>query len=167
MELNVSIYVGDTLKGSKKIQTPCLLGRSKEAGLTVAHPAMSRKHCELYEEGGKLFLRDNSSLNGTLCKGEYVENPVQLQFGDEFTVGELKFRVSAVENVSSEARLEIADRPTASVSIDLKDDSDDKPGMVTVLEPPSAEKDEIVPASENAGGKKPKISPRDVKIDFK
>lgn len=166
MELNVSIYVADTLKGCKKVQTPCLLGRSKDAGLTVAHPAMSRKHCELYEEGGKLFLRDNSSLNGTLYKGEYVENPVQLQFGDEFNVGELKFRISAVEDLPPETRQEIADRPTASVSVDRQDDFDDKPGMATVLEPTANEKD-ILNLEENADKKMPKVSPQNVKIDLK
>ncbi len=71
--------------------------------MTVAHPAMSRKHCELFEDGGKLYLRDNGSLNGTLFHGEYIEEPVALAFGDEFVVGELTFRALTLESSSRQS----------------------------------------------------------------
>lgn len=184
MEFNISIFVGAVLKGKRTLKTPCLIGRSKEAGLTVAHPSMSRKHCELYEDGGILYLRDNSSLNGTLFDGEYIEDPIPLEFNDEFTVGELTFRVSEPEAITPEKRREIADQPTESLDIgeEVGPDADEKPGLATVIETydapgresslpenissgqPSAEKP---PAEKPSAGKKPKISPKDVRIDIK
>jgi len=146
MELTISILVGGVLKGCKTVVTPCLIGRSKEAGLTLPHPAMSRKHCELFEDGGKLFLRDNGSLNGTLFHGSYLDGPVSLAFGDEFTVGELTFRVTAPENVTNEERQAFAERPTAAIRLDdeleLAPEAD-QPGMATVLDVPV--KETVVP----------------------
>lgn len=185
MDLNVSIYIGGVLKGNKTVSTPCLIGRSKEARLTVAHPAMSRKHCELYEDGGKLFLRDNSSLNGTLYKGDYVETPVELPLDSEFTVGELTFRVSPAEKIDVEERQEIADRPTAVIETLDEDGSDERPGAVTMIQSPNQEipgtgtmtepekKDRqpkppaIKPeeVSKKSGSKK--IAPGDVRINIK
>lgn len=176
MDLNIAIYIGGVLKGSKIVSTPCLIGRSKEARLTVAHPAMSRKHCELYEEGEKLFLRDNSSLNGTLFKGDYVETPIELSFGDEFVVGELMFRVTAAEQISSDERQLIADKPTAVIESIGDDDSDDRPGVVTLIQPPMPkiedQNDNKLPPDakpeetpDKSGSKK--ISPSDVRINIK
>lgn len=176
MEINVSISIKGALRGSKKVSTPCLIGRSKEAGLTVTHPAMSRKHCELYEEGGKLYLRDNSSLNGTMFGGEYVEEPVCLQLGDTFTVGELAFTVSSASVPLSEEQQEIVNRPTAAIStteeLSIEDDlsDDEAPGMATMLEVPGngAEdeelrlKDDDAPAPVQKPGKG--VSPKDVRI---
>lgn len=143
MELNISVYVGGILKGAKKINTPCLIGRSKEAGLTVAHPAMSRKHCELFEEGGKLFLRDNSSLNGTLYHGEYVEVPVEFPVGSEFSVGELTFKISAVPTGGQE-HTGMVDRPTQAIDLGDKESKpeteseENQAGMVTIIDHSSA-----------------------------
>ena len=180
MELNVSIFVAGTLRGSKVVQTPCMIGRSKEAALTVAHPAMSRKHCELYEEGGKLFLRDNSSLNGTLYKGDYVEGPIALEFGDEFVVGELKFKISEPAGPLTREQQELANRPTASFALTVDDTEEAGPGMETILEPSvkvenmadseNISMEEAAPKEEKPtgdslpkkGGKK--ISPQDVQI---
>lgn len=181
MEINVSILIDGSLRGSKVVETPCMIGRSKEARLTVAHPAMSRKHCELYEEGGKIFLRDNSSLNGTLFKGEYVEDPIELKFGEEFTVGELSFKISEPAGPLTAEQVEIANRPTAAFTIDSDRGEEAEPGMATVLEPPRELKnlkpeavDEPVieadrpkadePAPEKKGAKK--VSPKDVQIKF-
>ncbi len=168
MEINVSISIKGALRGSKKVTTPCVVGRSKEVGLTVAHPAMSRKHCELYEEGGKLYLRDNSSLNGTMFNGDYIEDPVCLQFGDTFTVGDLAFTISSPSVPLSEEQEEIVNRPTAVISIeeDLSG-NDEATGMATVLESPgSIGPDDELKLQDDpsaAPAKKP-ISPKDVRI---
>jgi pSer/pThr/pTyr-binding forkhead associated (FHA) protein len=48
---------------------------------------LSRKHCVLSDKGEELYLSDSGSLNGTRFKGVLVEEPVRLQYGDEFTLG--------------------------------------------------------------------------------
>lgn len=175
MELTISIFIGGILKGKKTLRTPCLIGRSKEAGLTVAHPSMSRKHCELYEDGGTLYLRDNSSLNGTLFDGEYIEDPIPLEFGDEFTVGELVFRVTEPEKSPVPEQQQLAEQPTEAIEVAPDDREgeggpDEKPGLATVIETPGIPKDEILslekkPVEEKR--KKPKFSPKDVRIEIK
>jgi len=105
MEVKISVRSGGEYKGSKVVQTPCFIGRSKDVGLTISHPSVSRKHCELYEEAGQLFLRDNSSLNGTLLRGEFVEGPVPVKPGDEFVVGELQLCIEPMANVDAETEV--------------------------------------------------------------
>jgi pSer/pThr/pTyr-binding forkhead associated (FHA) protein len=57
---------------------------------------LSRRHCILIDREGELFLCDDGSLNGIRFKGELIQEPVRLQFGDEFSVGhDLQFFVSA------------------------------------------------------------------------
>ena len=102
MEIKISIRAEGESKGTKTIQTPCFIGRSKEVGLTISHPSVSRKHCEIYEEAGQLYLRDNGSLNGTLLKGEFVETAVPIQPGDEFVVGELQLRIETIPSADAD-----------------------------------------------------------------
>jgi pSer/pThr/pTyr-binding forkhead associated (FHA) protein len=168
MKLNISISIGGVFKGSKQVTTPCMIGRSKEANLPVAHPVVSRKHCELFEKEGNLYLRDNSSLNGTIYKGGYVEHPIGLTTDDEFMVGELTFKITILESSASGKQEEIVNElpiavstepinnATISNSSDSNSESDSK--MVTILESPQSPQtlaDENTPTKKNSQ----KISP--------
>lgn len=143
MELIIAVFVGGVLKGQKKVPTPCLIGRSKDATMVVAHPAMSRKHCELVEESGRLFLRDNGSLNGTVYRGNPIEAPVAVEIGDEFMVGELTFRIGVPAAPRTQEQLELAEKPTASIMTTAEMEGAD-PAMATILEAPS----ELAPTPE-------------------
>ncbi|MDR0869555.1 MAG: FHA domain-containing protein [Planctomycetaceae bacterium] len=136
MDINISIYAEGELRGSKQISTPCTIGRSKEATLSIGHKVMSRKHCELYELAGKLFLRDCGSLNGTLWKGKYIEDPVALAAGDEFVIGELVFRISLPTGPLTEAQKAIAERPTATFATIGNTDDSSHLMLKTVMEMP-------------------------------
>ena len=130
MEIKISVRSGGEFKGSKNVQTPCVIGRSKEVGLTISHPSVSRRHCEIYEEAGWLYLRDNSSLNGTMLRGEFVEDPVRVQLGDEFVIGELQLRLEPLTSTDAET-----DGPTPFTH-------ESEPEMVTVMQPISAGSDD-------------------------
>ncbi len=131
MELKISVQLAGEYKGSKVVQTPCFVGRSKEAGLTISHPSVSRKHCELSEKEGQLYLRDNSSLNGTLFKGEFVEDSVPVKPGDEFVIGELTLRIESTSDEKAQpvenAAKETENWSPASQAI--------PPEMVTIVDP--------------------------------
>ncbi|MDR1142020.1 MAG: FHA domain-containing protein [Planctomycetaceae bacterium] len=177
MKINVSIFAGGVLKGSKQVTTPCIVGRSKEADLPIAHPAMSRKHCELFEKAGNLYLRDNSSLNGTIYKGGYIESPTQLTTEDEFSVGELTFKITLLTSSSSEEQQETTDVATVATSTDSANNAvnnlvnnkdtletnESSSNVVTILESPQNPQ---TPANEDPPPKKSskKISPKDVRI---
>ncbi|MFH1265802.1 MAG: FHA domain-containing protein, partial [Planctomycetota bacterium] len=64
MDAKLVIVGGKANKSQVSVKLPTVIGRSREADLTVAHPMISRKHCELYEVDGLVRIRDLGSLNG-------------------------------------------------------------------------------------------------------
>ena len=92
MNAKLLVVIGKTTKREVALQLPAVLGRSREADVTVAHPLISRRHCEISENNGLLMLRDLASLNGTMIGGRRVESAPLLPDA-EFTIGPLTFRV--------------------------------------------------------------------------
>jgi hypothetical protein len=92
MEAKLLIVGGRANKGQVPLRLPTVIGRSRDAGLTVAHPMVSRQHCELFEVDGLIRIRDLGSLNGTFLGQQQVKE-ADLYPGTEFTVGPLTFRV--------------------------------------------------------------------------
>lgn len=74
------------------------IGRDEEAGLRVDAPLVSRIHAEVVLEGGRWWLRDLGSTNGTYVEGERVER-VALAPGLAVRLGQdgpvLRFSVEA------------------------------------------------------------------------
>ena len=92
MNAKLLVVIGKTTKREVTLQLPAVLGRSREADVTVAHPLISRRHCEISEDNGLLMLRDLASLNGTMIGGRRIELAPLLPDA-EFTIGPLTFRV--------------------------------------------------------------------------
>jgi len=92
MNAKLIVVGGKASKSEIALRLPTIIGRSRDADLTVAHAMVSRQHCELYEEGGVLKIRDLGSLNGTFV-GKRQVREADLYPNDEFTVGPLTFRV--------------------------------------------------------------------------
>ncbi len=90
MQIKLVVAEGKANKPELKLKLPAIVGRSREATLTVAHPKVSRKHCELYELDGALVVRDNGSLNGTFVDGQQVTESV-VPPGGRITIGPLTF----------------------------------------------------------------------------
>ncbi len=92
MEVTLTVIRGKVSRSEIACHPPAVVGRSREADLTIAHPMISRQHCELYEIDGLLMVRDLGSLNGTLVGDQrVVESP--LRPDDQFTVGPITFQV--------------------------------------------------------------------------
>jgi predicted component of type VI protein secretion system len=92
MNATLLVVAGNTTKRKVALKLPCVLGRSREADVTVAHPLISRHHCELSDAEGLLMLRDLASLNGTMIGGRQITSAPLLPDA-EFTIGPLTFRV--------------------------------------------------------------------------
>ena len=73
------------------MKLPTVIGRSRQATLTVAHPMVSRRHAELFERDGLLMIRDLGSLNGTRIEGQRIKE-APLPPDAEFTIGPLTFQ---------------------------------------------------------------------------
>ncbi len=98
---------------------PMTLGRGREADLTIAHPTVSRLHCELYEIDETLCVRDMGSLNGTFV-GDVRITEASLESGDELIVGSARFKLLIDE---SDATAEIPE-------IDVVEDMEDPSGSI-------------------------------------
>jgi len=91
MDAKLIVVGGKASKGTISLKLPTVIGRSRQAGLTVAHPMVSRKHAELSETAGLLMIRDMGSLNGTVIEGRRIKE-APLPPDAEFTIGPLTFR---------------------------------------------------------------------------
>jgi pSer/pThr/pTyr-binding forkhead associated (FHA) protein len=72
------------------------LGRHDDCVIRIKSAQVSRRHCELYEVGGQLMLRDLGSSNGTYVNGKRVTGELSLKHGDELTVGAVTLRVAKI-----------------------------------------------------------------------
>ncbi len=91
MDAKLVVVGGKASKESVSLKLPTVIGRSRQATLTVAHPMVSRKHAELYEADGLLMIRDLGSLNGTRIDGKRIKQ-APLPPDAEFTIGPLTFQ---------------------------------------------------------------------------
>ena len=91
MRAKLVVVGGDTKTPEVELHLPAVLGRGREATLTLPHPLVSRQHCEIYESDGQLMVRDLGSLNGTFVANERV-NEGALDNGQLLTVGTVTFR---------------------------------------------------------------------------
>ena len=71
-----------------------LIGRDKECQLRPASPMISKRHCALLVKGGKAFVRDFGSTNGTFVNDDPVKGERELKHEDVLKVGPLQFRVA-------------------------------------------------------------------------
>lgn len=74
---------------------PFTVGRDCENALHLANPTISRRHAELLLVERDLFVRDNSSRNGTFLNGRRVENFEKLNDGDMLQFGTAVFTVQS------------------------------------------------------------------------
>src|SRR5678815_1704581 len=79
------------------------MGRDPACGLSFGDPSLSRRHAEVFLEGGYAFIRDLGSSNGTWVNGQMVgAQPVQLMPGQTIYLG----MVPLVASWHSEAGVE-------------------------------------------------------------
>lgn len=92
------------LKGSsegKEIKLPGAtfsVGRGDDCDLRPKSDAISRRHCELSERDGEIWIQDLGSKNGTLVNGERISGPRQLHGGETLKIGKLEFELVMSES---------------------------------------------------------------------
>lgn len=97
---------GDTDLKIFEFNIPATIGRSKIADVTIPHPLISRKHCELTEANdGRVALRDLDSLNGTYV-GKVRIKQMMLQPNDLITIGPYTYRIEYEPATTEEEQTE-------------------------------------------------------------
>lgn len=119
------VSVGGDLKATEiSLMLPAVVGRGRGTNLTLPHPLISRQHCELYEAGGTLMVRDLGSLNGTYVGNQRVTN-AEVPPGELLTVATVNFRVVYDDNSpkdESESPLLVGDDESTRGPRRLRDD---------------------------------------------
>ncbi|MBT6723343.1 MAG: FHA domain-containing protein [Planctomycetaceae bacterium] len=103
--MNVDFTVfkeGQPLK-TISVGLPVVIGRGTDSSLTIKHPLLSRRHCEVYEEGGQVLVRDLASLNGTFVNDIRVETALPLVSGAQLKLGSVEMQVVFEGGTSAEA----------------------------------------------------------------
>jgi predicted component of type VI protein secretion system len=70
-----------------------LIGRDPQCNLRPASAVISKRHCAILTKGGKAFIRDFDSTNGTFVNDEPVKSERELHNDDILKIGPLAFRV--------------------------------------------------------------------------
>ena len=95
MVTKLIVVAGETNEREVNLSPPTVIGRSRQADITIAHPLVSRRHCEIVVgDDDKLVVRDLGSLNGTFIGKTRIEGEAVLESGELLTVGAITFRAS-------------------------------------------------------------------------
>lgn len=84
--------VGESIPLQARGQT---IGRHPRADLVMDDPDLSRLHCEVRLESGRVTVVDLQSTNGTVIESEPVDAPRELRSGESLLVGNSQLRLSA------------------------------------------------------------------------
>jgi FHA domain len=109
MRPKLVLVAGKADKAEIRLRLPTIVGRTGDAGLMIAHKTVSRRHCELFERYGMLFVRDTGSRNGTLVDNAPIKESM-VKPGHTLTIGPLTFRAD-YEPADSFIRSDDADSP--------------------------------------------------------
>src|SRR5690349_8799394 len=117
--------------------SPFVIGRGERCHLRPASPFVSKYHCVLTACGGRGFLHDLKSSNGTLVNGRRIQGGVELRDGDRLAVGSLEFAVRLGAGTPGDWRTprDPGDEPAlraaeevAALLLSLEDGGDAAPG---------------------------------------
>jgi predicted component of type VI protein secretion system len=71
------------------------IGRHDDCLIRIRSSQVSRRHCELFEDDGRLIIRDLGSANGTFVNGKRIGSQQVVKPGDVITVGGVALRIDA------------------------------------------------------------------------
>lgn len=91
MQGTIQLKLGHSVATLAEATPHLLLGRDEQSvNLVAADPSVSRRHCEVFLQSGRAFIRDLGSSNGTWVNGTPVgREPVELQPGQQVFVGHM------------------------------------------------------------------------------
>ncbi len=70
-----------------------IIGRDPSCQLRPSSPAISKKHCGIMLRGGKVFIKDFGSTNGTIVNGKAVDGEIEVANDATVQAGPLDFRL--------------------------------------------------------------------------
>ena len=112
-QMKLQLVFKTAKSGSKKydVKLPIIVGRGQQASFRIPHGQISRRHCELLESNGSVFIRDLGSTNGTMVKGTMLPSKTKVPIppGSVVQLGDLAFRVNYVASNDGRAAQTVED----------------------------------------------------------
>ena len=102
--MNASLVLLKTNGTTKTFPLPgnvTVVGRQQKCDLCIPLMVVSRRHCEINQDGGVLRVRDLGSRNGTLVNGKKITDAV-LNPGDTLQIGPVSLAVR-IDDVGADA----------------------------------------------------------------
>ncbi len=81
-----------------QVRPPVEIGRSKDVGVAVNDPEVSRQHARLSSYDGVVYVEDLRSRNGTFLNGRRVTEAIEVREGDEIDIGTTRLVVTSVRS---------------------------------------------------------------------
>lgn len=89
---------GDGAPESIELKESCAtIGRTNENTIRVKDSTISKRHARIQNEGGRWWLEDLGSVNGTWVRGERIDKPRRLKTGLRFKLGRHEFSLDESE----------------------------------------------------------------------
>ena len=142
MKIELRVLRGSGVGKEVAVPTPkCLIGRGDECYLRPRSDAVSRRHCAILVNDGKVIVRDLNSKNGTFINGKPIEHERAVRPGDKLQIGPLAFQIlidyglqglkkPPVKSIKEAAERSIA-RADDTVTIDESDITDRQASSAT------------------------------------
>jgi pSer/pThr/pTyr-binding forkhead associated (FHA) protein len=127
LKAKLVVVGGESQHTEVELRLPTIIGRGRDVNLTVSHPLVSRRHAEIYERDGRLFVRDLGSLNGTFVNNQRIESDQPMDPEQLLTLGNVTFRaIYKIGNQADANEMDVlVDSPSISdEATDVNSDSD-------------------------------------------
>lgn len=100
-------YLRDGRTGKRtRLSKPLVrIGRAPDSDLVVAEPQISSRHAEIECRGGRFYLRDLRSTNGTWVNRKRVQDETVLKSGDTVAFDEFLFTFTLAESAPAETMI--------------------------------------------------------------
>lgn len=98
LPLALLLVVGGSVRGTviEVGELPAIIGRSRDADLTIHDETVSRRHADIRGDRGSLELEDRGSSNGTTLNGNDIAGPITLHDGDLVGLGSATLLVKLI-----------------------------------------------------------------------
>ena len=92
LKVKLVVVGGDAQSKEVQLRLPTVIGRGRDVNLTLPHALVSRRHAELFDKDGMLYVRDLGSLNGTYVNNRKISSDQRLAPNELLTLGNVTFR---------------------------------------------------------------------------
>ncbi|HEV3145267.1 MAG TPA: FHA domain-containing protein [Gemmataceae bacterium] len=117
--MKLSLVVAQGIHQGKVIPIPVaqfIIGRDEGCQLRPASQAISKRHCAVLARGGRVFVRDFGSTNGTFVNDAQVTGEQEIKDGDQLKVGPLEFKVRIDKSSGSLAPSRLEPKPAKTAA---------------------------------------------------